>query len=62
MIKMHGERVRIMKVRLVGAELLYANGRTDITKLIVTFRSFSQTHKYAVTSVDFPNSSSVSST
>jgi len=26
-----------MKIRLVGAELLHADGRTDMTKVIVTF-------------------------
>ena len=30
-----------MKIRLVGAELFHADGRTDVTKLIVAFRSFS---------------------
>jgi len=29
-----------MKIRLVGAELFDADGRTDMTKLIVAFRSF----------------------
>jgi hypothetical protein len=48
-----------MKFHQVGAELLHADGRTDLTKLTVAFRSFPQTHKYAVTSVDSPNSSSV---
>jgi hypothetical protein len=28
------------KIRLVGAELFHADGRTDITKLIVAFRNF----------------------
>ena len=28
-----------MKIRPVGAELFYADGRTDMTKLIVAFRS-----------------------
>ena len=53
---------KFMKVRLLGAELLHVDGRTDVTKLIVTFRSFPQAHKYAVTSVNGPNSSSVPST
>jgi len=34
----------LMKIRLVGAELIYADGwtdgRTDMTKLIATFRIF----------------------
>jgi len=51
-----------MKVHLVGAELLHADGRTDVTKLTVVFRCFPQAYKYAVTLVDFPNSSSVPST
>jgi len=34
-----------MKVRLVGGEMLRADVRTDITKLIVAFRSFPQAHK-----------------
>ena len=29
----------LMKIRPVGAELFYADGRTDMTKLIVAFRS-----------------------
>jgi len=29
-----------MKIRPVGAELLHADGRNDMTKLIVAFRSF----------------------
>jgi hypothetical protein len=29
-----------MKIRVVGAELFHADGRTDMTKLIVTFRNF----------------------
>jgi len=28
-----------MKIRPVGAELLHADGRTDMTKLIVAFRN-----------------------
>jgi hypothetical protein len=30
-----------MKIRPVGAELLHADGQTDMTKLTVTFRNFS---------------------
>ena len=29
-----------MKIRPVGAELFHADGRTDITKLILIFRNF----------------------
>ena len=29
-----------MKIRPVGTELFYADGRTDMTKVIVSFRSF----------------------
>ena len=29
-----------MKIRLVAAELFDADGRTDMTKLIVAFRNF----------------------
>jgi len=29
-----------MKIRLVGADLFRAGGRTDMTKLIVAFRNF----------------------
>ena len=29
-----------MKIHPVGAELFHADGRTDITKLIVTFHSY----------------------
>jgi hypothetical protein len=34
-----------MKIRPVGAELFHADGRTDMTKLIVIFRSFSNAPK-----------------
>ena len=29
-----------MKIRLVGAELFHADGRTDMTEVTVAFRSF----------------------
>ena len=29
-----------MKIRLVGAELFHADGRTDMTKVIVVFRNY----------------------
>ena len=31
----------------MGAELFYADGRTDLTKLIVTFRNFAKAYKNA---------------
>jgi hypothetical protein len=31
-----------MKIRPVGAELFHADGRTDMTKLIVAFRNFAK--------------------
>ena len=34
-----------MKIRPVGAELLHADGQTDITKLIVAFRNFAKAPK-----------------
>jgi hypothetical protein len=34
-----------MKIRPVGAELLHAGGRTDMTKLIVAFRNFAKSEK-----------------
>ena len=34
-----------MKIRPVGAELLHANRRTDITKLIVALRNFANAPK-----------------
>jgi hypothetical protein len=34
-----------MKIRPVGAELFHADGRTDMTKLIVAFRSFADAPK-----------------
>jgi hypothetical protein len=35
----------LMKIRLVGAELFHADRRTDMTKLIVPFRNFSNAPK-----------------
>jgi len=32
----------IMKIRPVGAELFHADGRTDMTRRIVTFRNFAK--------------------
>ena len=34
-----------MKIRSVGAELFFADGRTDITKEIVAFRNFADAPK-----------------
>jgi len=34
-----------MKIRPVGAELLHANGRMDVTKLTVAFRNFANAPK-----------------
>jgi hypothetical protein len=33
-----------MKIRPVGDELFHADGRTDMTKIIVAFRNFSKAH------------------
>ena len=32
--------INFMKIRPVGAEFFHADGRTDMTKLIVAFRNF----------------------
>ena len=37
-----------MKIRPVGAELFHADGRTDMTKLIVVFRNFANAPKTTV--------------
>jgi len=34
-----------MKILTVGAELFFADGRTDMTKLIVAFRNFANAPK-----------------
>jgi len=34
-----------MKIRPVGGELFHADGRTDMTKLIVAFLNFANAHK-----------------
>ena len=34
-----------MKIRPVGAELFHADGRTDMTNLIITFRNFASAPK-----------------
>jgi len=34
-----------MKIRPVGAELFHADGRTDMTKIIATFRNFANALK-----------------
>jgi len=37
-----------MKIRPVGAELFHADGRTDMTKLIVAFRNFANACKKTI--------------
>jgi len=34
-----------MRIRPVGAELFHADGRTDMTKLLVTFRNYANASK-----------------
>ena len=34
-----------MKIRSVGAEMFHADGQTDMTKLIVAFRTFANAPK-----------------
>jgi len=38
-----------MKIRPVGAELLHADGRTDMTKLIAAFHNFANAPKNSYT-------------
>jgi len=38
-----------MKIRPVGAELFYADRRTDMSKLIVAFRNFVKAPKNGIT-------------
>ena len=45
-----------MKIHPVGVELFYADGQTDMTKLIVAFRNSvgaleKDSHKYLITSI-----------
>jgi len=40
-----------MEIRSMGAELFYADGRTDMTKIIVAFRSFVNAPKYKVVQI-----------
>ena len=40
-----------MKIRLIGAELLQADGRTDMEKLTVAFRSFKKAPKNSFSSL-----------
>jgi hypothetical protein len=42
-----------MKIRPVGPELFHADGQTDITKLIVTFRNFANAPKNWALGYDF---------
>jgi len=44
-----------MKIRPVGAELFHADGRTDMTKLIVAFRNFANAPKNALVYEDKTN-------
>jgi len=37
-----------MKIHPVGAVLFYADGQTDMTKLIVTFRNFANAHEICI--------------
>jgi hypothetical protein len=37
-----------MKIRLVGVELFHADGRTDMTKLIVAFCNFAEAPKIVI--------------
>ena len=37
-----------IEIRPVGAELLHADGRTDMTKLIVPYRNFANETKYSL--------------
>jgi len=39
------KKIYFVKIRSVGAELFHADGRTDTTKLIVTFRGFANAPK-----------------
>ena len=39
-----------MKIHSVGADLSHADGRTDMTKLIVAFRNFADASKRKVVS------------
>jgi len=41
-----------MKLRPVGAEILHADGRTDMTKIIVAFRYFANAPKKSHPSTD----------
>jgi hypothetical protein len=38
-----------MKIRPVGTELFHADGQTDMTELIITFRNFANAPKIIVT-------------
>ena len=41
-----------MKIRPLGAELFHVDGQTDVTKVIVAFRNFSNTPKNDVCQVN----------
>jgi hypothetical protein len=40
-----------IKIRPVGAELLHADGRTDLTKLIVAFHNFANRPKNSMSKI-----------
>ena len=42
-----------MKIRPVAAELLHADGQTDMTKLIVAFRNFANAPKDAYSNLQY---------
>ena len=45
-----------MKIRLVGAELLHADGQTDVAKLTVAFRNFANApQNYSLVKNDTPS-------
>jgi hypothetical protein len=44
-----------IKIRPAGAELFHADGRTDITKLIVAFPNIANLPNYLRESSTFPN-------
>jgi hypothetical protein len=42
-----------MKIHLVGADLVQADGQTDMTKLIITFRNFANVPKMPLLFVNY---------
>jgi hypothetical protein len=47
-----------MKIRPVGADLLHADGQTDMTKIIVALRNFAKAPKKEEVSLKFLDSKS----